>query len=245
MNIVPVLDLMNGLVVHGIKGDRAHYQPVKSILTPTAEPVAVAQALQTETGCKALYIADLDAIQGVGDNNAAIKKISTQLNVELWVDAGTATPGAIQRVLETGGDAAVIGSETLGTMEQLNVICNAIPREKLLFSIDITKGFVRSPTRELQDIPPLEAVSLLTDLGLDRFILLTLDAVGTAKGPDQELIYKAKQQFPSVAFTAGGGVKTPAHLKTLASIGAESVLVATSLHRGWINKEHLVIFDRE
>ncbi len=230
---------MKGLVVHGIKGERDRYQPVKSVLATTAEPLEIARVLQLETGCSTLYIADLDAIQGTGNNISAIREIADQLDVDLWVDAGTATLAPIEQLLAAGADTIIIGSETLETMQQLRLICNSVPRRKILFSLDITKGKVCSRTKELQGTEPTKALSILTGEGLDRFILLTLDAVGTAAGPDVSLLKKARHHFPSTAIIAGGGVKTPSHLSALAILGIDGVLVATSLHKGWIKKEDL------
>ena len=42
--IIPVIDLKRGQVVHGIAGDRARYQPVKSCLVDTPHPARVARA---------------------------------------------------------------------------------------------------------------------------------------------------------------------------------------------------------
>jgi len=244
MEIIPVLDLLNGLVVHGVKGEREHYRPVKSILTATADPVEIARALQLETACRALYIADLDAIQGTGNNISAIKEIASQLDVDLWVDAGTATLEPIEQLLEVGAVTVIIGSETLETMQQLKVICNSVPREKILFSLDITKDLVLSRTHELQAIAPLEALTIVSREGIDRFILLTLDGVGSAAGPDLPLLQKARNNFPSTTIIMAGGVKSPAHLNTLAADGADGVLVATSLHKGWIKKQDLLSLGR-
>ncbi len=68
MRIIPVIDLMNGLVVQAIRGERDQYGPVHSILVPDAKPLSVAQALQDETCCNEFYIADLDAILGRGSS---------------------------------------------------------------------------------------------------------------------------------------------------------------------------------
>jgi phosphoribosylformimino-5-aminoimidazole carboxamide ribotide isomerase len=244
MEIIPVLDLMKGLVVHGVKGERDRYQPVKSNLVATPDPVEVARALQQETSCRALYIADLDAIQGTGNNISAIKEIASQLEVDLWVDAGTATLDPIEQLLGIGVDTVIIGSETLETMQQIRAICNSVAKEKILFSLDITKNLIHSRTKELHAIAPIEGLSIISQEGIDRFILLTLDGVGTAAGPDLALLQKARRNFPETTIIMGGGVKTPAHLNTLAADGADGVLIATSLHKGWIKKQDLLSLRR-
>jgi len=234
MRIIPVLDLMEGLVVHAVKGQRERYQPVQSILAASADPLEVARCLQNETKCRTFYIADLNAIQGKGHNREAIGKISSQLDVELWVDAGVTDGGSANRLTEAGTDVVIIGSETLSGLQQLRIICDAVPGEKLIFSLDMAKGRVLSRAEALNGIAPSQALARLTSEGLNRFILLTLDAVGTGGGPDLSLLLGAKHDYPHHTFITGGGVKTPDHLQALSDTGVDGVLVATSLHRGWI-----------
>lgn len=238
MRIIPVLDLLGGLVVHAIKGERERYQPVRSILTSSADPLEVARCLQTETKCRTLYIADLDAIQGKGHNREAIGEIASQLDIELWVDAGVADAGSANRLVEAGADVVIIGSETLSGLQQLRFICDSVPMEKFIFSLDMTKGRVLSRAAVLKGAPS-QALARLTSEGLERFILLTLDAVGTGGGPDLPFLQSAKHDYPHHTFIAGGGVKTPDHLQALSDTGVDGVLVATSLHRGWIGGRNL------
>lgn len=225
---------MDGLVVHALKGERERYQPVKSILTTSADPVEVARCLQMETSCRELYIADLDAIQGRGHNTEAIGKIASHIESDLWVDAGISDVESAARLMTAGADIVIIGSETLTTMQQLKRICDSIPMDKLILSLDIVGGRVLSGAEFLKNLEPLKALECMVKEGLERFILLTLDAVGTGGGPDLSLLLRAKRDFPRHTIIAGGGVKTPDHLRSLSTTQVDSVLVATSLHRGWI-----------
>ena len=225
---------MEGLVVHALKGERERYQPVQSILTTSADPVEVARCLQMETNCHAMYIADLDAIQGKGHNTEAIGKIASHIDADLWVDAGIADVESADRLMTAGADIVIIGSETLTTMQQLRRICDSIAMDKLILSLDIVGGRVLSGAESLKKLEPLQALERLVLEGLERFILLTLDAVGTGGGPDLSLLLRAKRGFPRHTIIAGGGVKTPEHLRALSATKIDGVLVATSLHRGWI-----------
>ena len=45
MRIIPVLDLMDGLVVRARFGDRASYRPIETPLSPDAQPLHVAAGL--------------------------------------------------------------------------------------------------------------------------------------------------------------------------------------------------------
>jgi phosphoribosylformimino-5-aminoimidazole carboxamide ribotide isomerase len=142
--------------------------------------------------------------------------------------------------VEAGADVVIIGSETLSGLQQLRFICDSVPREKFIFSLDMAKGRVLSRATSLKGIAPSQALARLTSEGLDRFILLTLDAVGTCGGPDLPLLQGAKRDYPHHSFIAGGGVKTPDHLQALSDTGVDGVLVATSLHKGWIGGRDLM-----
>jgi len=225
---------MKGLVVHAVKGERERYQPIESILASSPDPLEVARSLQDETNCRDLYIADLDAILGTGHNRKAISDIASQLDVRLWVDAGVADAESAGALLATGAEVVIIGSETLIGLEQLRYICEAVPEKNLVLSVDISRDRVLSLSESLRGSDPLRALDRLTKEGLDRFILLTLDIVGAGSGPDLHLLRRAKRNFPDHTLVAGGGVKTPEHLQALSATGISGVLVATSLHRGWI-----------
>ena len=62
MQIIPVLDLLDSVVVRGVAGQRDEYRPVESSIAPSSNPVDVAIAFRETFGLNRLYIADLDAI---------------------------------------------------------------------------------------------------------------------------------------------------------------------------------------
>mgnify|MGYP003694498083 CR=1 FL=1 len=90
MRVVPVLDLKGGVAVHAIRGERHAYAPVQSVLSPSAEPVALARAFRERLGSDACYVADLDAITGAGDHGPVVRAIA-ELGLAVWLDAGVAT----------------------------------------------------------------------------------------------------------------------------------------------------------
>ena len=63
MQVIPVIDLLNGEVVHAKKGLRQTYQPMQSPLCPSSDPLTVVSELLALHPFKQLYIADLNAIQ--------------------------------------------------------------------------------------------------------------------------------------------------------------------------------------
>jgi len=230
---------MNGHVVQAIRGERSSYLPVKSILTSETKPLPVAQALLLETGCKEFYIADLDALQGRGDHGNEIRTLANDLGAELWVDMGVTNPDSALKALELGDIHIILGSESLQDMQDLQQIQKIVPQERLLFSVDIVKGRVISKSSVLKDLDPLAAIDMLSQKGLQRFILLTLDRVGTGGGLDLPLLKAVRDRFPDASLIAGGGARKLDDIKSLATLGIDGALVATALHRGWITGQDL------
>lgn len=225
---------MNGQVVHGVQGHRERYRPIESVLTPSSAPLAVAQALQKETGCSAFYIADLDAIQGTGHHVEVIRTLTDRLGVDLWVDAAITDPASARRIIDAGAARAIVGSETLPSLEALREIRDTLLPGQLLLSVDVGVDGVLSRCPALRGLAPQAALDVLSSEGLSQVILLTLDQVGTGRGPDWSVLEAARAAFPHLSFIAGGGVRTPEDIRRLAELGVAGALVATSLHRGWI-----------
>src|SRR3954449_11962344 len=116
--IIPVIDLLGGLVVHARGGERDSYRPLTSPLAASAqpaevvrrllpphpaapaEPAEVVRGLLTLHAFRSLYIADLDAIRKQGQHSAAVRALHAEHpDLDLWVDAGFANACPCGRLL--------------------------------------------------------------------------------------------------------------------------------------------------
>src|SRR4051794_41521781 len=111
MRLIPVLDVMNGVVVRGIGGRRSEYQPIVGRLTSSTDPVEVARALVDTFRPAELYLADLDAIAGAAPAVVVYEAIR-ELGVRLWVDSGVHDGPGAERVAAAGCDV-IAGLETV------------------------------------------------------------------------------------------------------------------------------------
>ena len=113
MEIVPVIDLKGAAVVRARLGRRAEYRPIETRLSPTSDPVDVAGGLLSALPFKTLYVADLDAIEGMGDNQASLARLKAAFpSLALWVDNGMFDSEAAQTWLALRMGDLVLGSET-------------------------------------------------------------------------------------------------------------------------------------
>ncbi|MBE7556059.1 MAG: hypothetical protein HS126_33820 [Anaerolineales bacterium] len=228
MQIIPVLDLKAGQAVHAVRGEREQYVPVQGVLGSGDDPIALAAAFRDRLGCRACYVADLDAIAG-GTGHPDLLAALAALDLTLWVDAGVSSAGQAQALVRLGVTQVIIGSETLRSADQVGELAAELPPDRLVFSVDLQGGVLRAPP-EVET--PQQLVALVARAGISRIILLDLARVGAAAGPPLDLLAALSPLFPGLAFYAGGGVRHRDDLEALAQAGASGALVATAFHRG-------------
>jgi phosphoribosylformimino-5-aminoimidazole carboxamide ribotide isomerase len=237
MKIIPVIDVLNGIAVHGIRGERKHYQPLKSVLCNSVEPLEIASAFEL-LGFSGLYIADLDAIQGKPANYKIYRNIISETGLELMVDAGISDIPKAETVLESGVQQIVIGSETLNDLDFVTQAINDFGAEKVVVSIDLKQGKLLSTSESIVSLDAVSFVKQLSDLGASQFILLELDRVGTEYGTNFSLMKNIMEQT-EVELMVGGGIHSLQELEELRSFGVFGALVATVLHNGKLSVDEL------
>jgi phosphoribosylformimino-5-aminoimidazole carboxamide ribotide isomerase len=235
MRVVGVIDLKDGMAVHAVRGERERYRPVRSVLVGDGgDPLALARALRCELGLDELYVADLDAITGTGENDAIIGALALQMRV--MVDAGVSEPQRARALLDLGAHRVVVGTETLPGPDALDAL---LALDSVVLSVDLRDGRLLSPDPGLAGLPALGAVERLHRAELREAIVLDLARVGSGAGIDIELIAGLHAAFPGLKLLAGGGVRDAADLHALAEAGAAGALVATALHTGVIGAREL------
>ena len=226
--LIPVLDLKGGAVVHASGGARAQYRPIETPLGAADDPVALARALLAVTGSAVLYIADLDAIEGVGNHFDVCRNLASALpGSELWIDAGFTNVTDCAFWLPLGA-TLVIGTESLSFAEDWQEL-RASFGESLALSLDYGAEGMRGPA------------SLFAEPAHwpERIIAMSLDRVGTGKGPDVERLREVVEQAGSRSVHASGGMRDIGDLAAAAQAGAAGALIATALHRGAVTQKEI------
>ncbi len=226
MQIVPVLDLKGGVVVHARRGQRAAYAPLRSPLVEGCEPVAVARALCTACRTTRLYVADLDALAGEPVNESVLAALASV--AEPWIDAGATTPESAAALHRAGVARNVIGTESL----EPGADVNRSDTPPVVLSVDLRDGSLISPDPELAGREPAAAAPLARALGVRELLVIDLARVGSGSGPPLDAVAELATALPELAIYAGGGVRDDADLRALESAGATGALVATALHEG-------------
>jgi phosphoribosylformimino-5-aminoimidazole carboxamide ribotide isomerase len=237
MKVIPVLDLLNGVAVHAVRGRRQEYQPLKSVLCDCAEPVEVAAALK-KMGFVEGYVADLDAIMGKGTNSRVIGRIVDETGLNLMVDAGVDSLAKAKETFRSKASKLIVGTETLRDLHSVEEALEAFGSEKVVVSLDLRNGEVLSKEGTLQSISAVTAARKLQGLGVRQLIALDLARVGSGEGTDLQLIKTLILEVDMEVYV-GGGVRDTQDLKTLQKLGVSGALIATALHTGKISAQQL------
>lgn len=225
MKIIPVLDLMQGQVVRAQRGERSAYRPIISGLAAGSAPRVLAPALLAAAAAEVLYVADLDAIEGGAVQFAALAGILEVCPAAtLWLDAGftcAADAAACRARLGTAGARlrSVYGSESLVGVDALASLATD---PGAILSLDFRHGLAIDPA----------ACGAQPALWPRSVIVMTLDRVGAAAGPDLATFAALRAAAPQCEWIGAGGVRDTNDLREAAAAGAEAWLVASALHDG-------------
>jgi phosphoribosylformimino-5-aminoimidazole carboxamide ribotide isomerase len=227
MLIIPVIDIRNGAVVRARAGDRKNYSPIASPLAATSAPSDVVAGFLTLHPFERIYVADLDAIEGSGDNRRDIRALTKRFpTLRFMVDAGARTGdwrGA-------SGVECVIGSECLRDSEAIGALNDDLD---VILSLDFRCDEFLGPK------PLIDRAELWPR----RVIVMTLARVGAGAGPDVDRIASIIARAGERRVYAAGGVRDARDLARLEAIGAAGALVATALHDGALNLADLNRFN--
>ena len=230
MELIPVIDLMGGAVVHARRGERGSYRPIVTPLCEGAQPVAIAAALMALAPFRTLYVADLDAIAGKAGHDDVISRLQGRFaEVDIWVDAGEADGVALTRRRAAELGRPVVGTETMKNFEMGQA---ALASGPAVLSLDYGPEGARGPAEfhsQAEHWP--EAV-----------IVMTLARVGSGDGPDFTRLADILARAGERRVYAAGGVRTVDDLQRLADLGVAGVLVASALHDGRLGRDDLARF---
>jgi phosphoribosylformimino-5-aminoimidazole carboxamide ribotide isomerase len=220
MEVIPVLDLKGGVVVHARMGQRGQYRPIETPLSPTSNPIDVTRGLLSLYPFRTIYIADLDAIMRTGDNTSTVTQFRDAFpHLIFWVDNGVADRSAAQDWLDAGLGHLVLGSET---QQDAALVRSLLRDDRIILSLDYRGDAFVGP----------QALLSATDAWPRRLIAMTLAQVGSAMGPDWRRLSAIKRDSAEKLVYAAGGVRNADDLAVLARMGIAGALVASCLHNG-------------
>jgi phosphoribosylformimino-5-aminoimidazole carboxamide ribotide isomerase len=227
MQIIPVIDLKDGLVVRAVGGNRAAYRPIATPLSQTSQAADVIEGYLRLYPFQTIYVADINAIEGTGENKALIAQLTQAFpRLRFWIDAGVRTQAALFESLSSPRVDTVVGTETFSNLSDLPQLAN---EPQALLSLDFVERKFLGP----------EDLLAFSESWPRRVIVMTLARVGANMGPDLDAISRVKARAVSREVFAAGGVRDDRDLKALADAGVAGALVASALHNRTLSRKDI------
>jgi len=232
MQIIPVMDLSKGDVVHAFQGLRQNYKAIKSQVCATAIPLEIIDDFLNIYNFKCIYIADLDAIEGRGSHSEIISSIcETYPDLMVWLDSGIELIEKYVQ-LNLSNLRLILSSESIQSISALTTTLSNYPNQDFILSLDFKSD-------QLLGVNDLHTQQQLWPKNI---IILNLNNVGANTGfvyPSQLQNDKLNRQFN---IFVGGGIRNIKDIEELESQGVQGVLVSTALHSKAITGDDISAF---
>jgi phosphoribosylformimino-5-aminoimidazole carboxamide ribotide isomerase len=226
MKVIVAIDIMGGSVVRLVKGNPANK------IEYSNDPVGIAKKWEVG-GADMLHIVDLDAAFSTGSNSELVAKISEAVRIPLQVAGGI-------RSLEKAEEMLSIASRVvIGTMAytEPNIIRKLVKKNsaRIAISIDQRDGMVMiKGWKESAGITVRDAISQFQVIGVEEFLLTSIDRDGTLQGPDIKTLADAAVYARIIA---SGGISSIQDIIKIRSAGCNSVIIGKAIYDGKVSIE--------
>jgi phosphoribosylformimino-5-aminoimidazole carboxamide ribotide isomerase len=219
MKVIAAVDIMGGSVVRLVRGnpdDKIEY---------SNDPVETARKWES-AGADMLHIVDLDAVFSTGSNSELIAKISQAVRIPLQIAGGI-------RSLEKAEEMLSMASRVvIGTMayREPEVIRKLVKKnaDRVTISVDQMDGMVMvKGWKESTGTTVADAIWRFLAIGVDEFLLTSIDRDGTLQGPDVKTLADAAV---SARIIASGGISSIEDVIKIRSTGCSSVIIGKAMY---------------
>jgi imidazole glycerol-phosphate synthase subunit HisF len=231
--VIPCLDVDAGRVVKGV-----NFQSLRD----AGDPVELARVYDAE-GADELVFLDITASSGSRETTYdVVRRTAEQVFIPLTVGGGVRSVDDVDRLLRAGADKVGVNTAAIGRPELLSEIAARFGNQVLVLSVDARRvsGPVSTSSgyevtthggREGTGIDAVEWAARGQQLGVGEILLNSMDADGTTKGFDLEMI-EAVRAVVTVPVIASGGAGAVADFSPAVAAGADAVLAASVFHFG-------------
>lgn len=213
-------------------GDRRCYRPLESCLggrtvEPLDDPVRLAVRYAATLDPAWIYVADLDRIEGSGDQTGRLAAIADAAPRSRLLWDGGFADGALQ-VTPSDRIVPILASETLRDPAGLQA---GRPSEAWV-GIDLTHDGMRAIAPAVADLGEVGLLERAVETGLTGAVVVFVDGVGSGAGLPFDRLARLRAAAPRLPILAGGGIGGRSDLRALRDLGFDGALVASALHDG-------------
>lgn len=231
MKVIPAVDIMGGQVVRLVKGDAANK------VVYSSDPSEMAKKWEA-AGADVLHVVDLDAAFGTGNNKEAIGKILSSVKVPVQVAGGIRSADVAKEALEKAA-RVVIGTMAYSNADAVRKLAKKYPG-RIVVSIDQSGGKVMvKGWKESADIGVKDAITQFLGMGVEDFLLTSIERDGTLAGPDVETLAQAAAVDRRAKIIASGGISAVSDAVRVKSAGCAAVILGKAMYDGVVSIERV------
>jgi phosphoribosylformimino-5-aminoimidazole carboxamide ribotide isomerase len=208
MILLPAVDIREGKAVR-LRQGRFEDETVYA-----DDPLEAARSF-VEAGARFLHLVDLDgAREGEPVNLHHVERITSELEVPVELGGGLRSIASIRRALKAGAARVVLGTAAFTDPELLDEALSAFT-SRILVGVDVRGGQVSVSgwTRETQTRGE-DAIRLMQQRGVTRFVYTNVDRDGMLDGPDLDEVRRVGEAVRG-RFLYSGGIGSLADLEAL------------------------------
>jgi cyclase len=230
VRVIPCLDVDAGRVVKGVNF---------TDLVDAGDPVEMARVYDAE-GADELVFLDITASSGSRETTYdVVRRTAEQVFIPLTVGGGVRSPEDVDKLLRAGADKVGVNTAGIARPALLQEISQRFGSQVLVLSVDArrapgTPSGYEVTTHGGRTGTGLDAVEWAQrgqELGVGEILLNSMDADGTRRGYDVEMI-TAVRKVVTVPVIASGGAGSVSDFAPAVAAGADAVLAASVFHFG-------------
>ncbi|EMB14954.1 HisA/HisF-related TIM barrel protein [Rhodopirellula europaea] len=233
--LIGVIDLMDGIAVHGIAGKRSQYQPIGELSDNECSLLHWYRSI----GIRRFYVADLNGLMGTDRQRDALLTLAREVRRDeiLWIDCGWA--GSVSQVdqdwlkqmnrsIANGASLRwIIATETADSIDVMNRMLEFVDASNLTLSLDFRAGLFLGPKTAA------DWAVAARERNIREGILLDVASVGSESGPGNGDVFSdIVSRFGDMSWITGGGIRDAKDVRGLVSGGYSAFLIATALLPG-------------
>ncbi len=228
--IIPCLDVKNGRVVKGINFLN---------LQDAGDPVELAKNYYEE-GADELVFLDVSAsIEGKKTVVDLAAKIAKEIFIPFTIGGGIRSISDIEALLKAGADKVSISTAAVENPNLIGEAAQEFGSQAIVLSLDVKKadGKWDVYTKSASDNSQLDAVVWAkkgAELGVGEILLNSIDADGTKKGFELDLLNQITSAVNVPVIASGGAGSREDFLEVFSKTKASAALAASVFHFGKI-----------
>ena len=228
--VIPCLDVAAGRVVKGVNF---------LDLRDAGDPVELARRYYEQGADEVTFLDVTATVEDRATMYETVTATAEQVFIPLTVGGGVRSNDDVARLLGHGADKVGVNSAAIARPALLGEIADRFGAQVLVLSLDVKRspragsGFVVTTHggRTETELDALDWAREAIERGAGELLVNSIDADGTKKGYDLELV-AAVRQLSSVPVIASGGAGAVEDFAPAVAAGADAVLAASVFHNG-------------